>query len=126
MQYPSHMFISDVDGAMYDTRQKDWSKRRPLRDTYCRHFREITTTDKLRATLRAGEFTQLGCYRLAFVTHDGELLSFGAVRQNLATVLDSIANEHRDGWRVIGLAGAHECDHEGICAHTGEVLWDND
>ena len=120
MPLPCHLFASD-DGALYDTRLPGWSGRPPLRRVWTGHAREIETTAQVKAALRAGEYTDIGAYPLYFVTSDGCPLSFDAVRDNLALVLDSVARGIRDEWRVVAVAINYE-DGELRCAHTGERI----
>lgn len=93
-----------------------------LRPNACKHFRLITNVNKLKATLRAGERTSVGCYRLFFVTTDGGTLSFESVLENLDCVIWSIRNAVNDGWNVFGLSGAHEPDEDVYCDHSGERI----
>jgi len=117
MPLPSHLFTSD-DGSLYDTRAPGWSGRPPLRRAWSGHARDIKTTAQVKAALRAGQWTDLGCYPLYFVASDGCALSFDAVRDNLASVLDSVRTNSDDGWRVIGVDINYEND--GLhCEHTG-------
>jgi hypothetical protein len=70
---------------------------------FCRTFANITNTQELKATLRAGENTFPGCYPMFFITSDGAALHFDCVRENLRYVSDSIRNEQNDGWRVVAV-----------------------
>lgn len=97
---PAHLFVSAVDGALHDARRPDWAST-PLRPVFSRHFRQISTTAQLKATLRAGEHAWPGGYPLYFITSDGAALSFEGVRENLRHVLDSIRTRSNDGWRVV-------------------------
>ena len=112
---PPHLFASD-DGALYDTRLPGWSGRPPLRRVWTGHARDIETPAQVKAALRAGAYTNLGCYPLYFVASDGCPLSFDAVRDNLASVLGG-----DDGWRVVAVAINYE-DGELRCEHTGERI----
>ena len=121
MPLPCHLFASD-DGALYDTRLPDWSGRPPLRRVWTGHAREIETTAQVKAALRAGAYADFGGYPLYFVTSDGDVLSFNAVRDNFASVLDSVARGIGDGWRVAAVAINYE-DGGLRCEHTGERIW---
>lgn len=89
----------------------------PLRANFARHFLDIDTGAKLRATLRAGEWAWPGGYQCFFYTSDGAALCFDCVRAHFHSVLHSVRTECNDGWRVIHLdcdAGLDEpvhCDH---------------
>lgn len=116
---PEHLFVSH-DGDLHDTRDPDWAIN-PLRRKYCVSGARITSVADLKAALRYGEHTRLGGYPLYFVASDGEALSFEVVRENFRTVVDSTANGHRDGWRVVGLEINYE-DNDLFCAHTGKKI----
>ena len=117
---PNHLFRCD-DGALYDTRDPDWSRKPPLRPVFYGSKRTIETTHDLKAALRAGRYTDLGGYPLYFVASDGAALSFESVRSELWQVLDSIRNGHNDGWRVVGVEINYE-DSELYCDHSGERI----
>ena len=117
---PPHFFISDCAGALYDTRRPDWSNA-PLRKCYKYSHSNIETGAQLRATLRAGDVTWPGCYPLYFITSDGGALTFGTVRDNLRSVLDSIRTERGDGWRVVACEVNNE-DTNLRDDHTGEKI----
>lgn len=115
-----HLFTSDTDGALHDTRDPNWSST-PLRAAYRRSHRNINTVSELKATLRAGGYAWPGGYPLYFITSDGAALSFEAVRNEFAQCVWSIANECDDGWRVVGCEINDE-DHDLFCAHTNERI----
>ena len=116
---PEHLFLSD-DGSLYDTREADWA-RKPLRLGYCGSGPRIETVAAFKAALRHGQRTALGGYPLYFITSDGEALSFKAARENFTQIVDSIANGHNDGWRIVGQDINYE-DEDLFCAHTGERI----
>lgn len=116
---PDHLFLSD-DGTLYDTRDADWVKR-PLREGYCGAGNRIETVAEFKAALRRGQTTDLGGYPLYFIASDGEAISFEAARENFAQIVDSIANGHRDGWRIVGQEINYE-DEDLVCAHTGKRI----
>lgn len=132
MARPKHLFVSDTDGALHDTRVEGWSKT-PLRANFSRHHVEIKTCADLKATLRAGDYTSLGGYPLYFICDDGEALSFDAVRGNLKECLEALimcapgtfGHDRRSGidrqWLVTGCAVNYE-DFDLECAHTGEPI----
>lgn len=122
MPLPEHLFVSDADGALYDTRQPEWHKRPPLRAIYQRTFRKIETPAELKATLRAGPWVWPGGYPMFLVMADGEALSFQAAHEQLAELLAAFKSPDRfDGWRVVGTEINWEDD--GLtCAHTGKQI----
>jgi hypothetical protein len=106
------------EGDLYDTRRAEWASN-PVRTNYKRHRMQIETVSDLKATLRAGEHTFPGGYRLAFITTDGAVLSFDAVRDNLYSCIDSIATDCSDGWKVCGLFTVDHCEDPVYCDSTG-------
>lgn len=115
---PDHLFVG-CEGALYDTRRKEWSKEQPLRPNYRYHHREIRSVADLKACLRAGKHTWPGGYACYFVTSDGAVLSFEAVREELRNVMDSIRHNLRDGWKVVGMGCTADDDEPPVCDHTG-------
>lgn len=111
-----HLFVSDTDGALFDTRLDQWSSK-PLRQVYRRHFRDINTIAELKATLRAGQYAWPGGYPVFFITSDGATLSFDSVKEELHQIIWSIENQVSDGWRVVACDINYEftlfCDHSG-------------
>ncbi len=93
-----------------------------VRKGVARHYREIDSINKLKACLRAGEYTSVGMYRLFFVTSDGACLSFSSVLDNLESIYYSMMNDVNDGWRITGLSSVEECDEEVYCDHSNELL----
>jgi hypothetical protein len=116
----NHLFISETDGCLYDTRKKDWSTK-PLRENYKRAHRHIKTTADLKATIRYGEFAWPGGYQMFFITSDGAVLSFDSVKAELRSVLDSINTKTNDGWRVVVCDINYE-DTALYCDHSGEKI----
>jgi hypothetical protein len=93
-----------------------------IRQDACRHYRNISNANELKASLRAGEYTFPGGYRLFFITNDGACLSFTSVRENFCAVLDSVKTQCNDGWRVIAMSGEHEIEEPVFCDHSGERI----
>lgn len=125
MKRPDHLFVT-ASGDLYDTRRKGWHTLPPLREKYCFQFNDITTLSRLKATLRAGEYSWPGGYRLAFVTQDGGILSFAAVRAEFREVVWDFQNGASTGWRVVGLLNVDETEEAVYCDHlnirlNGEV-----
>lgn len=118
-------FMVGSDGALYDTRQADWSAN-PVRKDYAVTRRTIETVADVKATLRAGEYTFPGAYRLAFIACDGGLLSYDAVLDNLHEVFSSISGDIRDGWKLEAVTIVDEMEGQITCDHTNEVLKESD
>ena len=93
-----------------------------IRKDQARSYRLITNVNELKSTIRAGEYTFPGCYRLFFITSDGASLSFASVLENIDSVIWSIRNDVDDGWKVEGLSGTHECDEDVHCDHSNELI----
>lgn len=121
-----HFMISESDGALYDTREAEWSKLPPLRSNYARHHRHIESAADFKATLRAGAYAWPGAYELFFIVNDGGALCFDCARTQARLVIDSIRHRTDDGWRVTlcEIAALHEdgvdCDHCGRTMHEAE------
>ena len=81
----------------------------------------IQTISDFRRAMRHGPYAWPGGYPVFFITEDGEAMSFSAVRDNLRSIIDSVANRRGDGWRVIGLEINWE-DTSLICCHTGKPI----
>lgn len=118
----NHLFASEIDGALYDTRAANWPEAPPLRPVFIHTYAAIDTTAQLRATLRAGAYAWPGGYPLFFITSDGAALSFDSVLENLREVLGAILrNDRHCGWRVEACAINYE-DCELYCEHSGERI----
>jgi hypothetical protein len=83
-------------------------------------MRNYTISD-FRRDMRYGAYAWPGGYQRFFLTDDGECLSLEAARENRRLILDSIANGHRDGWRIVGCDINWE-DADMVCAHTGKPI----
>jgi hypothetical protein len=121
MNIAEHLFVSDCDGALYDTRADGWSRSPPLRPLYRYHKREIRTVAEFKATLRAGPAAWPGGYPLYFITSDGAALSFESARAEFRLIADSIQGGHSDGWRVVACDINFE-DSTLVCDHSGERI----
>jgi hypothetical protein len=118
---PNHLFVSDSDGSLYDTRDTNWSRNAPLRKVYSSHYRNIASVAEFKACLRAGSYSDLGGYPLFFITSDSAAISFEGALQNLTSIFDSIANGYRDGYRIVAL----DCNWEDsslYCDITGKQI----
>lgn len=118
MPLPSHLFASDTDGGLYDTRAPDWSRRPPVRRLYNRSGGQTPTLAAVKAALRAGEHAWPGGYPLYFVTRDGAALSFAAVRAEWRQVVWDFLADASTGWRIEAVAINYE-DADLRCDHTG-------
>lgn len=117
-------FMVTGDGSLYDTSDKMPSNHVLIRENYCYHRLEFETLNDVKASLRAGEFAWPGGYRLAFITSDGAILSFGAVKDEWHGVVWDWINDASTGWRVIGLVNVDDMEDIVYCDHTNELLND--
>jgi hypothetical protein len=95
---PAHFFQAS-DGALHDTRRESWASK-PIRPVYNYTFGQITNTQQLRATLRAGDYAWPGGYPMYMITSDGAALHFACARSNFRLVSDSVRHQYSDGWCV--------------------------
>ena len=119
MGLPNHLFVSDSDGALYDTRAAQWSESKPLRAAYKGHARQIDSLAQVKAALRAGQWTDIGGYPLFFIMADNGALSFESARANYADICAAHSGPYaHDQWRVSGVAINYE-DSDLVCDHSG-------
>ena len=109
------------EGDCYKIEDKPFGNL-PIRRDVAKHYRQIDSINKLKACLRAGEYTSVGMYRLFFITDDGACLSFSSVLDNLESIYYSIMHNLNDGWKIIGLSSVEECEDEVYCEHSNELL----
>lgn len=81
----------------------------------------INSISDFRKAVRNGPYAWPGGYPLFFVTSDGAVLSFSSARYNRRHVLQSIASNANDGWRVVGVEANWE-DPDLRCDATGERI----
>jgi len=121
----SHLFVSECDGHLYDTRIVNWHNLPPLRENYCHTHQEIKSVEDLKATIRGGAYAWPGGYPMAIFLSDGGCISFKTAREEFRYLVEALrdyrTNKHESsGWRPIG------CDilWEGTeyDSHTGEQL----
>lgn len=115
-----HFFVSDVDGALHDTRKPDWYTR-PLRANYSRHHPRIMSLADIKASLRAGPFAWPGGYPLYFISEDGAALAFETIRENWHHVVWDYLNDCNTGWRLAGVTINYE-DPEMLCDHSAKPI----
>lgn len=115
---PDHLFTSDSDGALYDTRIPNWHKQPPLRRTFARTYANIKNNAQFKATLRAGAYSWPGAYPMYFICDDGESLCFTCARKELRNILSSTGH---DVWHVVACDINYE-DSTLTCTHCGEQI----
>ena len=100
------------NGDLIDTRHSYDALRHQYRYT----FSIIENVSQLKATLRNGQYTSVGCYPLFLITSDGAALCFECGRAEFSEACDSIRKGLNDGWRIVGCAVNYE-DTECYCDH---------
>jgi hypothetical protein len=119
---PAHFMVGD-DGNLYrEVRVAGGLSFVPVRLLYRYHHRTIRSVADMKACLRAGKYAWPGGYACYFITSDGEILSFEAVREELTQVMDAIKHNLRSGWKVVGMACTAEDDETARCCHTGKEI----
>ena len=109
------------EGDVYRIEDKPFGST-PIRRDVARHYREIDSINKLKSSLRAGEYTFPGCYRLFFYTEDGSVLSFESVLDNLQEIFFSMMHDLKNGWSIVGMGSVEEIDEDVYCDHSGDLL----
>lgn len=128
-----HLFVSEADGGLYDTRDTNWSRKPALRANYSRAHRTVDNLADLKAALRNGGFAWPGGYPLVFTMKDGGALAFKTVESEFATICRAVLDGYPSGWIVAGcdinyesgwiVAGCNVNYESGLYAdHTGERL----
>ena len=117
----NHLFTSSDDGALYDTRVKDWHKLPPLRRVFSRHYVAIRTMAEFKATLRAGAYAWPGGYQLYLICSDGGPLCFDCGWKQARNILSAIDRKDGSGWRVLACDINFE-DSELYCEHCNELI----
>jgi hypothetical protein len=118
---PNHLFVSECDGALYDTRVPNWHKLPPLRANYDKGHRSIRSVADLKAALRHGRYAWPGGYPLFFVASDGEAVSYAAARTEFRVIAQAIQDRDDSGWRIVACDINYE-DRDLYCAHSGEQI----
>lgn len=111
-------FFVGVEGSLYDTRNENWHKNRPLRNVYQQCYRDISNIQELKATLRYGKYAWPGGYPICFVMNDGELLCYDCVLENYRLVVWSLNNNVNDGWKPEGTTIIYEMEEP--CCHCSK------
>lgn len=117
----AHLFVSEVDGALYDTRAPDWNKGAPVRARYRLEGAAPFDLQSIKAAIRNGATTDLGGYPRFFLLSDGGALSFAGARQAWREIVAEYLTDSRTGWRIECVDINYE-DSDLICDHTGERI----
>ena len=81
----------------------------------------INSVSDFRAAMRQGPYAWPGGYPLYFITNDGAALSFKAAKDNARLIIESIAHNMRDGWRIVAMDVNWE-DDSLLCDATFEQI----
>jgi hypothetical protein len=81
----------------------------------------INSISDFRKAVRNGPYAWPGGYPLYWITSDGAALAFNVAKTERRNILEAIARNANDGWRVVGLDVNWE-DNELYCAHTNERI----
>jgi hypothetical protein len=92
-----------------------------IREVYRMHRRDIHNSIDLRATLRAGKYTSLGCYPVFLITSDCCALCMDCARAEYRNVSRAIREKFNDGWRVTNCEVNYE-DKELYCDHCSQPI----
>ena len=115
--------VSECDqGALYDTRVKNWSSLPALRPNYSCHHREINSVADLKATLRAGPFAFPGGYPLFLITSDGGALCFKCGKSEFYLIAGEIQDDDNGGWRVVACEINHGEESDLNCDHCSKLI----
>ena len=125
MTIQPHFMTSECDGGLYDTRLPNWSEK-PIREKYNWTHSRISEVSELKATLRAGQYTFPGGYLLALSTSDGACICFECARKEFANIIDSIAKDISDGWKIDGCFIADHVEDHLSCDHCNLTLNDHE
>ena len=107
------------EGDLY---REDKGYKLPIRKRYEWHYSHIRNTHELRATLRTGEYTELGSYPLFFITSDGAALHFKCARENYKQISWSIRNkDNTGGWKIEACEVNWE-DSNLYCDHCNKLI----
>ncbi len=119
---PDHLFVSEIDGHLYDTRDDEWWHKAPLRSEYRKSFARIKNAAQLKATLRAGGYAWPGGYQIVLITNDGDMVKPQALAKDKRAFLSAVRDiKGKCRSRIIG----SEIYYEGPpaeCAYTGERI----
>lgn len=82
---------------------------------------KIETISDFRRAVRNGPYAWPGGYPLFFICSDGAALSFAAARERRRCILEALAHNLDNGWRVVAVEVNWE-DAYLVCDHTGKPI----
>lgn len=65
-------------------------------------------------------------YLWAFLAEDGEILCYQCVKENLRSIIDSIALNLRDGWAVATIVNVSDMEGRIDCCNCNKTLREDD
>lgn len=81
----------------------------------------INSISDFRRAVRNGPYAWPGGYPLFFICDDGGALCCKCVKTERRNILESIASDSRDGWRVTAIDINYE-DSQLFCDHCSDVI----
>jgi len=75
----------------------------------------------LKYFIRNHGFSGVGCYPLALLMSDGEVLDWQSAKENYRQILRSTKHNDRDGWEAVAII-IHWEGEPLICAHSGRAI----
>jgi len=76
---------------------------------------------ELKYFIRNHGFAEVGCYPLALLMNDGEVLDWQSAKENYRQILRSTKHKDQDGWQALGTFIYWEGEPL-ICAHSGRAI----
>lgn len=81
---------------------------------------KITNQQDFLKALETKGYTDVGGYPLAFITSDGEVMSFESAKANQDLICEAIEDKSNCGWRVVACDVLWEGEH--YCCHSNKKL----
>lgn len=114
--------VSDCTGDLFDTRQKGWHERPPLRPSYGKIKRDVENDNTaLKAAIRTKNVWP-GGYELFGICDDGAVLCCDCMRREYYLIAYSRRNKINDGWNVVAVECAANYDSHIQCVHCNKTI----
>ncbi len=81
----------------------------------------IDTINQFRAAVRHGKYAWPGGYPTFFLCDDGATLCHDCAKSERRNILEAIANDIHDGWRIVGMDINYE-DNEMHCDNCNKQI----
>lgn len=82
----------------------------------------IDSVSDFRRAIKQGPYAWPGGYECFFVANDGEAICYACAKKERRNILDSVAHNIKDGWRVVSFECSANFDDVGDCAHCSKSL----